>query len=329
MTRIPSSPPQITPLSDTRDRPAWSVMIPVYNCAKYIGETLESVLVQRIAESKMQIEVIDDASTDANVEEIVNKVGKGRIKYFRQEKNVGSLRNFETCINRSRGHFVHILHGDDKINNGYYDKIGGLFQKYPQVGAAFCRYDYIDGKGQYLYDQPAEIKYDGIIKNWILRIGKRNTIQFAAIVVKREVYEKLGSFYALTYGEDWEMWVRIARDYPVAYTPDILAQYRKHADSITGKKFLTGEYLLDIVKAMELIQDHLPEKEKKRVLKKSKKFYGHYGVKTANKVWHSSHNRFYVNSSVGHSVMLHKDLLLYYRIFKIHVKMFLREYLHI
>jgi hypothetical protein len=48
-------------------------------------------------------------------EELVKKVGKGRVSYFRQKQNVGSLRNFETCINRSRGKYIHLLHGDDEL----------------------------------------------------------------------------------------------------------------------------------------------------------------------------------------------------------------------
>ncbi len=71
------------------------------------------------------------------------------------------------------------------------------------------------------------------------------------------MYEELGSFYGLTYGEDWEMWVRIARHYPFAYTPQILAVYRKHKVSISGKKFVNGDYLMDISRAMQMILYHL------------------------------------------------------------------------
>ena len=50
-----------------------------------------------------QIEVVDDASTDADVAAVVERVGKGRVKYFRQSNNVGSLLNFKTCIDRAEG----------------------------------------------------------------------------------------------------------------------------------------------------------------------------------------------------------------------------------
>ena len=323
MDRVPSSPPSIPPLLDKINRPLWSVMIPVYNCAKYLVDAIESVLEHNIPEEEMQIEVIDDASTDADVEAIVKQAGKGRVKYFRQKENVGSLRNFETCIKRSYGQLIHILHGDDRVKKGYYERIGNLFQRYPDAGAAFCRYSYINEEGKKMYYQPSEMTQSGILQDWILRIGKRNVIQFAAITVRRDVYEKLGSFYALTYGEDWEMWVRIARNYPTAYTPEILAEYRKHLASITGQKFLTGEYLSDLVQSMKLIQVHLPQKEKKITLKKSKKFYAYYGIKMAHVHWRTFHNKLYVKASISQSLKLHRDIGIYWNIFKIHIKIFI------
>src|SRR4051812_46867758 len=117
--RIPQTPPVISPVDNTVHRPLWSVMIPVYNCAQYLKKTLESVLNEHIESADMQIEVVDDCSTDANVEQLDKDVGQGRILYYRQEKNIGSLMNFATCLNRSRGKLIHLLHGDDKIRNGF------------------------------------------------------------------------------------------------------------------------------------------------------------------------------------------------------------------
>ncbi len=102
------------------------------------------------------------------------------------------------------------------------------------------------------------------------------------------VYENLGAFYGITYGEDWEMWVRIAKFYPFAYTTTVLAEYRKHSNSITGQKFLNGDYINDIVAAMQKIQVLLPSEKQQEVLVASKKFYSNYALKTANDVWRSS-----------------------------------------
>ncbi len=325
MERIPSSPPFIEPLPFTQNRPFWSVMIPVYNCAQYLTETLESVLEQGVDSSEMQIEVIDDASSDADVEALVSRVGKGRVKYFRQEQNVGSLCNFATCINRAQGQVVHILHGDDRVKKGYYNKLSELFQRHPEAGAVFCRYTYINEKGHRLHDRRPEMNEDGILEDWLLKIGEYQRVQYAAIAVRRDVYEALGGFYGVTYGEDWEMWVRIAYHYPIAYTPEVLAEYRRHANSISGQKFVKGYYLKDLQSVMGYIQHYLPAEKREHLLKKSKKFYAHYSMRVANKVWHSSHNKVDVHQQVKQTLSMHSDLLLYWKVAKIYVKMLINR----
>jgi GT2 family glycosyltransferase len=325
MNFIPSSPPVIKPLPSGLERPFWSVMVPVYNCAQYLPETLESILMQQIPQQDMQIEVIDDASTDADVEELVNRIGKGRIAYYRQEQNVGSLSNFETCINRARGHIVHILHGDDKVGAGYYKKLGLLFRKYPEAGAAYCRFRYMHETGRKIFDQRPEMEEDGILDNWLVHIAEYQRIQYAAISVRRDVYEKLGGFYGVTYGEDWEMWVRIARHYPVAYTPEVLAYYRKHASSISGQKFVTGQHLRDLQQVMGYIQTHLPADQKHQILQKSRKFYAYYGLKIANQLWHASHSASTVKEQIRQSLTLHSDPQLYFNIIKLYIKMMINR----
>ena len=324
MIRIPSSPPHIPALSPGEKRPLWSVMIPVYNCIGYLEETIKSVLIQALSEQDMQIEVVDDASTDADVESLVNNISKGRIKYFRQVTNVGSIRNFETCINRSTGKLIHILHGDDRVRDGYYKTIGDLFDKYPEVGAAFCRFTYINEKGDEIFPHPIESDREGILKDWLIRVAEKQRIQYAAITVRREVYETLGGFYGLTYGEDWEMWVRIAKYYQVAYTPQILAEYRKHTQSISGNKFLKGEYMHDVNSAMELIQAHLLPGQKKRILKKSKRFHSAYALKIDNQHWRGWHNEKIVRVNVIEGLKMQVNFFNLLKTAKIYLKILLK-----
>lgn len=94
MERIPSEPPQIAPLPSDRYRPLWSVMIPAYNCSAFLPEAIQSVLMQDMGADMMQIEVVDDYSTDANIAQLVKEISGGRVSYYRQSKNVGSLRKF-------------------------------------------------------------------------------------------------------------------------------------------------------------------------------------------------------------------------------------------
>ncbi|WP_242922472.1 glycosyltransferase family 2 protein [Pontibacter liquoris] len=313
MHDIPSAPPVIRPLPDGEERPLWSVMIPVYNCSEYLPETLESVLQQALARPDMQIEVVDDASSDADVAALVSRIGQGRITYFRQPRNVGSLRNFEACLNRARGKLVHLLHGDDKVRPGYYEKIGALLETYPEAGAAFCRFNTFD-KERDIYLPKPEMPEAGILANWLLRIGEHQRIQYAAMTVRREVYEKLGAFYGMTYAEDWEMWVRIARHYPVAYTPEVLADYRRHTTSISGKMFVTGQYLQDLTRAMKMVEAHLPAAHRKAVLQKSRTYYANYGLKIAKRLWNASRNFSHVQANVKQVLKMHRSPRLYAKI---------------
>lgn len=260
-------------------------MIPVYNCSGFLEETLRRVLAADQGEERMQIEVIDDGSTDADVAALVQSVGAGRIAYFRQKENVGSLRNFHTCLERARGYFIHILHGDDLIRREFYRKMEGLFDRYPAVGAAFCRYAYVDETGRTLYHQDPEADEEGVLENWLARLGERQRIQYAAMVVKRGVYEHLGGFYGVEYGEDWEMWVRIAAHYDMAYTPEVLAEYRKHYSSISGRSFVTAANMSSLEWVMKKIQDYLPANTRKNVLETSRTFYAHYAMRVASALW--------------------------------------------
>jgi glycosyltransferase involved in cell wall biosynthesis len=283
-TRIPSEPPAIVPLPASIPRPLWSVMIPTYNCYQFIREAVESVLIQDPGPEIMQIQVVDDYSTDGDVEALVHEIGKGRVLFFRQENNKGSLRNFETCINLSKGRYVHLLHGDDRVESGFYKEINDLFHNNPEAGAAFTNYLFIDHNGHPLdiTNQPL-LRSPGIIPDFLYLIAKHQLIQPPAIVVKREVYETLGSFYAAHFGEDWEMWTRIASRYKVAYSPLFRAAYRVgHGIGISHNYLLNGKNISEIKKVIDIIQTYLPREVRKKFKKSASSYYAIYCVKIAN-----------------------------------------------
>ena len=268
--RIPQTPPFIHPVSSRDERPFWSVMIPAYNCTNFLERTIRSVLAQDPGVKNMQIEVVDDCSTDGNVEDLVQQIGKGRILYYRQKENVGSLRNFETCLNRSKGHWVHLLHGDDMIKTGFYAEMESLIDKHSNIGSAitsFCSIDEYDHESKPLNDYILE--KPGIIDNWLFKIASAQRVQPPCVVVKRDVYEKLGGFYGVEYGEDWEMWIRIAAHYPVAFTPSCLAMYRTRTTNISSKSIISGQNYKDLLKVMDIAQKYLPEEKRKELKRKA------------------------------------------------------------
>ena len=321
LSRVPDIPPTIPPLKIERsERPLWSVMIPVFNCSSYLEECLNSVLNAITETTHFQIEVIDDASTDADIKKIVEEKGKGKIGYFRQHANVGSLRNFETCINRSKGFLIHLLHGDDKVLPDFYKKMDALFNNNPSLGAGFCRYNYITENGKILFSSDVEKNKDGVLENWLQRIAQRQLIQTPSIVVKREVYEKLGSFYAVHYGEDWEMWVRIAANYAFGYCNQILAEYRQHTNSISGNYFLNGQNIRDLKKVMDINYTRLPKDKRDKILAASRKFYAHYAISTARMLWHKHKNKQASKAQIKEAINLHKDFNILKEILKLNIK---------
>lgn len=250
--------PSIELVSQEVHRPLWSVMIPTYNRTKYLEQTLKSVLEQAPGSDIMQIEVIDNCSTEADPEAVVRRISQNRVSFYKQPKNVGSIANFTTCIKRARGHLVHILHDDDLVLPGFYSHLQSAFEG-PTIGAAFCRYAHVDESNRQQYLPVLERTTPGIVSNWLERIAVRQLIQPPAIVVRRSVYEKLGGFHPeLLYTTDWEMWKRIAAHYQVWYEPKTLAYYRIHSSSTTSDLIRSGKNVVDIRNAIEISRAYLP-----------------------------------------------------------------------
>jgi hypothetical protein len=249
----------VAPVADGSERPLWSVMIPSFNCADHLRVALSSVLSQDPGPEHMQIEVIDDHSTRDDPRGVAAEVGGGRVTYIRQPRNVGHVANFATCLQRSRGHLVHVLHGDDAVREGFYEKMQRSFATEHGVGAAFCRYISVDDRNHWQTICPLEQLQSGVLSGWLEKLAVGQRLQTPCMVVRREVYESLGAFDdRLGLGEDWEMWVRIAAHYPVWYEVEPLALYRVGSASITARAMRTGQNVEDIVRAIDTIHAHLP-----------------------------------------------------------------------
>lgn len=252
--------PAIAPVPQGVDRPLWSVMIPSYNCTKYLKTTLLSLLAQAPSPELMQIEVIDNCSTQDDPEALVNQLGGGRISFYRQPQNVGVIGNFNTCIERSVGQLVHILHSDDLVLPGFYEVFQQAFEREPTIKAAFCRSVYIDENGAQTGLSPFSQATPGVFPDLLESIASAHLIESPAFVVKREVYERLGGFHPdLFHAGDTEIYMRIVSQYPVWYEPTPLASYRKHSQSHTFTLIKSGENAMNVHQAIEVARSYLPE----------------------------------------------------------------------
>ncbi|MEC4815135.1 MAG: glycosyltransferase, partial [Scytonema sp. PMC 1069.18] len=269
----------------TETRPFWSVMIPTYNCANYLVETLESVLAQDLGSECMQIEVVDDYSTKDDPEAVVREIGKGRVSFYRQPKNSGIARNFNTCIERAKGEWIHILHGDDMVIPGFYKRMRETVEQQPTIGAVFCRQIFVDENSQWQTLSHLERQTPGILPNFIELLAICQRIETPSIVVRRSVYEHLGGFHLeLSHAADWEMWRRIVAHYPIWYEPQPLVYYRKHSASHTSQLIKTGSNIADIRKSIAIAESYLPKALSAQLSNQSRKHYALSAVNTARRM---------------------------------------------
>ena len=208
--------------------------------------------------------------------------------FFRQPANVGTTRNFATCITRSRGRLVHLLHGDDLVRDGFYATLQRAFDTDAEIGAAFCRQVFIDGKGDWVGLSPLEQPCSGRLEGALERLATEQRIMTPSIVVRREVYEALGGFDdRLRCSEDWEMWVRIAAHYPVWFEKEPLALYRMHSNSNTGRHVRTAEDMRYTREAIDLFRSHLPPARAADIVRTAKQQYALAAIRTARSLLES------------------------------------------
>src|SRR5262249_61605934 len=105
------------------DRPFWSVMIPTYEPKRYLGQAIESVLAQDTGADEMQIEVVDDGSTEVDVERLVRNMAGDRVAFHRRSERGGVCVSWETCIWGARGHLGYILHPERLGFPGFYARL--------------------------------------------------------------------------------------------------------------------------------------------------------------------------------------------------------------
>ena len=115
----------------TTNVPKVSVLVPVYNGAGVIGETLNCIFGQDFKD--YEVVVVDDASTD-NSEEVIKSTSDPRIRYFRNGQNLGYPRNIEECRLKARGEILFLMSQDDLLARGALGRTIVCFDD-PGVGA--------------------------------------------------------------------------------------------------------------------------------------------------------------------------------------------------
>ncbi|MDN7012324.1 glycosyltransferase family 2 protein [Methanoculleus sp. FWC-SCC3] len=213
--------------------PAVSVVIPLYNKGPYITRAINSVLAQTVRE--FEVIVVDDGSTDDGAE-VVGGFGDPRIRLIRQEnRGVSAARN--RGIEAARGELVAFLDADDEWMPRHLEALLRLREKYPQAGAYGTAY-LITGNGStiqtpsYSAAIPPE-PWEGLLPNYFSdAILGSPPISSSIVAVPRCILNEVGGFNTgAWYGEDVDLWGRIALKYPIAFTWDGMGIYHTEASN--------------------------------------------------------------------------------------------------
>jgi len=223
--------------SPERDRegetalPGISVVIPLYNKRPYIARALNSVLAQTFQD--FEVIVVDDGSTDGGGE-MVGGFGDPRIRLIRQEnRGVSAARN--RGIEAARAELVAFLDADDEWMPRHLEALLRLRDKYPQAGAygTACLLQENDSTA-WVPPFSAEIPpepWEGLLSSYFRdAIRGSPPISSSIVAVPRCVLDEMGGFDTdAWYGEDVDLWGRIALKYPIAFTWDGMGIYHKEA----------------------------------------------------------------------------------------------------
>ena len=258
-------------------------MLPTYEPGEKLRTALLSVLEQ--APEQTQIAVVDDGSQRSDVRRLVAAVDKkGRVEIHTDGPRLGISGNWNRCIDLARGHFVHLLHQDDRVLPGFYRRMDQAFAKAPQIGMAFCRSQLVDGEGRPLKTNSRLRWWRGVLPHCLRLFAMRQRVQTPAAVVPRTIYETIGGYRNdLCQALDWEMWVRIAALFPVWYDPKVLAVFRRHAASESSRLLSKGEVWPDLVRAILVNAESFPDDHRESLVNSGAQWYAGSALREAQR----------------------------------------------
>lgn len=224
--------------------PLVSVIIPAYNCASFIVESLESVYQQTY--TCWEIIVIDDGSTDTT--RAVLEPHKERIRYFYQENQGGaSARN--TGLRKARGEFIAFLDNDDLWCSEKLSVQVGALEKYSECGLVGTDGKTFDESGILCESLFTERYRKWMIENqtqdpqlrmgWMDReLSFQNYIQSASsVMVRKQCLDRVGEFDPnMGIADDYDLWLRIAKVYPIILLNTCLYLWRYREGSQSGPR---------------------------------------------------------------------------------------------
>jgi glycosyltransferase involved in cell wall biosynthesis len=252
------SVPHIVPVPEGVRRPLWSVMIPTYNSHQYLRRTLQSVLALDPGPERMEIEVVDHCSTEGDPEALVREECGGRVAFYRRPKNEGPIANFNACIERSRGHLIHILHDDDYVLPGFYAEIERLAEQHSDAALLATRCFLVDENEIIMgvTERIRELEESGRSAE---SLYYDTSMLFPGVVIRRRFYETHGGYMpSLVHAADREMWARAVSWGGGVISSSVMACYRVSASNETAAVKRSGENVRDLLRLKDVFRERYP-----------------------------------------------------------------------
>lgn len=213
-----------------------SVIMPTYNCGKYIGQSVQSVIDQTVTD--WEIQIVDDCSTDDTYEVLKPYLDKySAIHYYRLPQNGGPAAARTEAIKRSKGKYVAFLDSDDLWMSEKLEKQIDFMEK---TKAAFSctAYACINEVGKNLHTvcvPPEKTDY-----NKMIRLS--NPIGNLTVMYNQEALGKY-AVPPIKKRNDFALWLRILRDVDGCYgMQDVLGVYRIRKNSVSSNKLGQAKY---------------------------------------------------------------------------------------
>ncbi len=219
-----------------------SIITPTYNCAKFIGATIESVLNQTYQNFEMII--VDDASKD-NTEEVVKSFKDKRIKYIRLSKNSGPAVARNRAMEEAKGKYMAFLDSDDLWKREKLEKQINFIKK-NKYKIICSDYEQIDEEGNKLnkiIPCKKKVNYNGIL----LSCPVGNSTVFYDV-------SKLGKFKVpnIRKRNDDALWLQILKKEEYMYgQKEVLMEYRIRHNSVSSNKLSLIKYHWQLYREIE------------------------------------------------------------------------------
>jgi glycosyltransferase involved in cell wall biosynthesis len=231
---------------DKSNDPLVTVIIPAFNRADYIDQTIGCVLEQSYP--AVELIVIDDGSTDGTLEKVRAYGDRLTLLTHPDHGNRGQSASINMGLLRAMGEFIAVLDSDDYWEPDKLEKQVVYLQQHPDVGLVYSNGYGVDSEGNRLYPIYREGHVEPNDPGLLLQDCYVSSP--SGWLVRKSVYDGVGRFEEnYRSAQDHDMLIRIAEQTNFAYMPDYLWYYRRHANSISntrqGLRWQTGFRILE------------------------------------------------------------------------------------